>query len=80
MTQNTISLNEKAYNLLKKRKKEKETYSDIIIRLCTTQDQKSEEDFLLKYIGAFKDDQEHWDDIENQIRKHRNSHFITEEH
>lgn len=34
MTQKTISLNEKAYKVLRKFKGNKESYSDLIIRLC----------------------------------------------
>ncbi len=35
MTYKTISLNSKAYNLLKKAKKEGESYSETVIRLTT---------------------------------------------
>lgn len=79
MTQKTISLNEKAYKKLKKYKKEKENYSDLIIRLCESQEQKEEEDFLLKYIGAFKDNAEYWEKFEEAIQKERNKHLTSEE-
>ncbi len=79
MTQRTISLTEHAYEILKKQKKGKESYSDLIIRLCNVQDQQQEEDFLIKYIGAFESESDHWEEIENKIQMHREKHLTTEE-
>ncbi|MBN1803527.1 MAG: hypothetical protein JW891_18600 [Candidatus Lokiarchaeota archaeon] len=79
MTQKTISLNLKAYKKLKKFKKEKESYSDLILRLCNTQESKNNEDILLKYVGVFKDDEEYWKEVEDTIQEERNRHLISEE-
>lgn len=38
MTEKTVSLNEKAYRWLTKFKKDEESYSDVVIRLCNTQE------------------------------------------
>lgn len=38
MTYKTLSLNEKAYSLLKKAKKEKESFSDTVIRILSRPD------------------------------------------
>jgi predicted CopG family antitoxin len=78
MTQRTISLTEQAYKLLKKQKKRKESYSDLIIRLCNVHDQQQEEDFLIKYIGAFESESERWKEIENKIQRHRENHLTTD--
>jgi len=78
MTQKTISLNEKAYKKLKKYKKVKESYSDLIVRLCESQEKKVEEDFLLKYIGTFKDNDEYWEKFEDVIQNERNKHLTSE--
>jgi len=77
MTQKTISLNEKTYNMLKKLKRENETYSDLITRLCKLQDPSSN-DPLLEYSGLFSEDPELWDEIEKVIKDHRKSHLTSE--
>ncbi len=79
MTRKTISLNEKAYKWLRKFKKEKESYSELIIRLCITQENEEKEDILLKYMGVFKDNSEYWEKIEKKIENERNRHLIIEE-
>ena len=52
MTYKTVSLNEKAYSLLRQAKEEKESFSDTIIRIL------SKPDILqfLKLAGALKDE------------------------
>lgn len=78
MTQKTISLNEKSYILLKKLKKENESYSDLIIRLCRIQNP-SQSDPLLEYAGIFSEDKEFWEEIEKIIKDHRDSHLTNDE-
>ena len=78
MTQKTISLNEKAYKRLKKFKKDKESYSDLIIRLCNTQENEEKEDILLKYMGLFKDNSEYWEKVEKEIQKEQEHQLISE--
>ena len=77
MTQKTISLNEKSYKILKKLKKRYEFYSDLITRLCNLQDP-SLNDPLLEYSGIFSEDADLWEEIEETIRNHRNSHLTSE--
>lgn len=79
MTQRTISLNENAYKKLKKKKRNNESYSDLIIRLVDEEDRKEKEDIFLKFAGVFEDDAEYWSSVEEKITKNRNSHLITEE-
>ncbi|MHA1145679.1 MAG: antitoxin VapB family protein [Candidatus Helarchaeota archaeon] len=79
MTQKTISLNEKAYAKLKKIKKKGETYSDLILRLCISQEQSDEDDLLLKLIGAFKEDADYWEQVEKQVQQSRETHLISED-
>ena len=79
MTQKTISLNEKAYKRLREFKKYKESFSDLIIRLCDTKEKEEKEDILLKYVGLFKDNSEDWEKVEKEIQKERDRHLISEE-
>ena len=79
MTQKTISLNEKAYKKLRKFKKSKESFSDLIIRLCDTKEKEEKEDILLKYVGLFKDNSADWEKVEKEIQKERDRHLISEE-
>ena len=77
MTQKTISLNEKSYRMLKKLKRENESFSDLIMRLCETQDP-TKSDPLLEYVGIFSEDEKLWGDIEDIIKAHRDSHLTDE--
>ena len=52
MTYKTISLNSKAYQLLKKEKKDGESFSDTIIRLTTEPNIKK----FLEMFGVLKND------------------------
>ncbi len=79
MTQKTISLNEKAYKILRKFKRNKESYSELIIRLCEVQENEEKEDILLKYIGLFKDNSDYWEQVEKEIQNERNRHLTSEE-
>ena len=79
MTQKTISLNGNAYKHLKKLKKKSESYSDLILRLCASQEQSFNEDFLLKFIGVFKNDSDYWENFDNKILKDREHHLTSEE-
>ena len=76
MVQKTISLNEKSYKLLKKIKNEKESYSDLIIRLCKMQNP-SQSDPLLEYAGIFSESKELWDTIEKIIKEHRDTNLTS---
>ena len=79
MTQKTISLNEEAYKRLKDLKRKKESYSDLILRLCTSQEKTRKEDFILKFIGVFKEDAGNWEKFSHQILKNREEHLTSEE-
>ncbi|MFX1259285.1 MAG: antitoxin VapB family protein [Promethearchaeota archaeon] len=79
MTQKTISLNEKAYKRLRKFKRDKESYSDLIIRLCDTQENKEKGDILLKYMGLFKNNSDDWEKVEKEIQKERERYLTSEE-
>ena len=79
MYQKTISLNEKTYKKLRKIKGPTETYSDLILRLCDLQEKVDEEDILLKYAGAFKDNAAQWEDIAREIQHNRDGHLLSEE-
>ena len=76
MTQKTISLNEKSYKMLKKLKKENESYSDLIIRLCSMQDPFLK-DPLLEFSGIFSEDNELWEEIEQIIKSYRVLHLTN---
>jgi len=77
MTQKTISLNEKAYKILKSLKKKNESYSELVIRLLSTQES-TFNDPLLEYAGIFSEDDDLWDEIEKIIKQHRENHLINE--
>jgi len=77
MTQKTISLNEKTFRMLKKLKKENESYSDLIMRLIKLQDPFTN-DPLLEFAGLFSEDTDLWDEIEKTIKDHRNNHLTNE--
>lgn len=79
MTQKTISLNEKAYKKLKNKKEEKESFSELIIRLCEIEEINQNENLLLKFSGAFKENSDYWKTIEEYIDKERNYHLSSEE-
>ncbi len=69
MAQRTISLNEKAYAMLKKAKQKTESCSDTVIRLVKEMEEASRGDILLKLAGAFKDDADEWKRIERSIAR-----------
>jgi predicted CopG family antitoxin len=77
MTQKTISLNEKSYNILKKMKKKGESYSDLIIRLCNIC-HPSKNDPLLEYAGIFNEDEEFWNKIADIVKDYREQHLTNE--
>jgi predicted CopG family antitoxin len=78
MTQRTISLNEKAYVMLKKAKQKSESYSEIVIRLCKEKEKYMHDDIMLKLAGCFKDDAEEWKRIEASIARSRDAHMTSE--
>ena len=77
MTQKTISLNEKSYKMLKKLKKENESYSDLIVRLCSMQ-ALFLKDPLLEFSGIFSEDNELWEEIEQIIKSYRALHLMNQ--
>jgi predicted CopG family antitoxin len=79
MTQRTISLNEKAYAMLKKAKQKAESYSDAIIRLVKETEESSRGDILLKFAGSFKENAEEWKRIENDLANSRGKHLTSED-
>jgi predicted CopG family antitoxin len=79
MTQRTISLNEKAYTMLKKAKQEAESYSEAIIRLVKETEESSRGDILLKLAGSFKENADEWKRIESEITDSRGRHLTSED-
>ena len=70
MTQKTISLPEEVYNKLKARKKTKESFPDLILRLLN-EDTKEEEKSIESFFGAFDEDSDEWEDIEKRLYNNR---------
>jgi len=77
MTKKKISLNERSFRTLKKLKKEHDRYSDLIIRLCETQNP-SKTDPLLEYAGIFCEEEDVGRTIEKTIQDHREAHTRDE--
>ena len=67
MTQKTISLPEDVYDKLKQKKRENETFTQLINRLMSDDTNQEENIPFEAFIGVFKDDNE-WDAIEQQLR------------
>jgi len=73
MTQKTISLPEKVYNSLKKKKRNEETYSELISRLLNENEQRLPSPNISTFFGKLEEEKEgEWDEIENSIYKNRN--------
>lgn len=71
MTQKTISLPEEVYLRLKKKKKDNETYSDLICRLLETK-KKGEGFDISKFFGMLEeDDEDEWERIEKELYSDR---------
>ena len=77
MRQKTISLTEEAYGKLRSLKGPKESFSEIILRLCQHVADASEEP-LDEFIGILAGASEFLDDIDHVIRKTRDAHLIDE--
>ena len=72
MTQKTISLPENVYNSLKKQKKERETYADLISRLLNEKQQQQPSSDISQFYGQLEEeDKGEWDQIEDSIYKNR---------
>lgn len=72
MTQKTISLPEKVYNSLKKHKKKKETFSDLITRLLNQSEKLSSTPDISTFYGKLEEEEEgEWEQIEDSIYKNR---------
>lgn len=61
-----VSLSDKAYNTLLKMKKDKESFSDIVMKLAESKKKKS----IMRFAGIWKDDKE-MDKIFKRILKER---------
>ena len=72
MTQKTISLSEQAYNLLKKEKREGESFSRLIERLIS----KKDNPWLLLQN---KFDPELWNELEENVKRIRENNLIGRE-
>ena len=72
MTQKTISLSEQAYNLLKKEKREGESFSRLIERLIS----KKDNPWLLLQN---KFDPELWNGLEENVKRIRENNLIGRE-
>ncbi len=72
MPQKTISLPEKVYNSLKKQKKKKETFSDLITRLLNESEKHSSSPDISTFYGKLEEEKEgEWDQIEDSIYRNR---------
>ncbi|MHA2001005.1 MAG: antitoxin VapB family protein [Promethearchaeota archaeon] len=71
MAQKTISLPESVYKSLKKKKRKKETFADVILRLLHPDSEKSSKE-IEKYFGKLDEaDGDEWDKIERDIYLNR---------
>ncbi len=70
MTQKTISLPEDVYNKLKARKKKKESFPELIVRLLK-EDVKEDERSIESFFGAFDEESDEWEDIEKRLYNNR---------
>ncbi|MHA1683581.1 MAG: antitoxin VapB family protein [Promethearchaeota archaeon] len=71
MPQKTISLPEEIYHKLKKRKGRNETFPELIERLLNEQKEKEKIGNIMDLAGAFGDDSDEWEQIENELYKDR---------
>lgn len=67
MGQKTISLPSDIYFKLKEKKKEGETFPDLITRLIDEDDERSNSHSIMDLAGAFGEDSAEWDKIENEL-------------
>ena len=72
MTQKTISLSERAYDLLKKEKKDNESFSKLIERILSKKDNPW-------YLMQNKFDPDLWEGLEGDIRRIRDNNLIGNE-
>ena len=79
MPQRTISLNDKAYAMLKKAKQKSESYSDAIVRLINDKEKTMHDDILLKLAGTFKENADEWKRIEAELARSRGAHLTSED-
>ncbi|NMC05824.1 MAG: hypothetical protein GYA24_11460 [Candidatus Lokiarchaeota archaeon] len=71
MVTKTIALPEEVYNMLKARRRPKETFSDLLRRLLDEQDERSKKD-ITRIFGILGEDSAEWDRIEKDIYDGRN--------
>ncbi len=71
MPQKTISLPEETYFKLKKRKKQDETFPDVIERLLNEDKEREKIGSIMDLAGAFDDDSDEWETIERELYKDR---------
>ncbi len=77
MKQKTISLSEDAYRKLRALKGQKESFSEVILRVCQQLAESSEEP-LNEFVGSLAGATEFLDDIDLAIRKSREAHLVDE--
>jgi predicted CopG family antitoxin len=66
MVTKTIALPEEIYNMLKARRRPKETFSDLLHRLLDEQDTRSKKN-ITKIFGILGENSDEWDRIEKDI-------------
>ena len=71
MGQKTISLPEKLYSKLKSKKRENETFPDLITRLLNEEEQQQQKHHISDLAGAFEEDSDEWIKIEKELYKDR---------
>ena len=69
MVQKTISLTPETYSRLRTKKKQNETFSELVDRLLDMKKGNDQEDFK-SYAGVLAEDEE-WDEIEELLEKAR---------
>ncbi|OLS13896.1 MAG: hypothetical protein RBG13Loki_2490 [Promethearchaeota archaeon CR_4] len=77
MKQKTISLTEEAYGKLQSMKGPKESFSELILRLCQQEGETTGEP-LDEFLGALAGSTEFLGDVDQVIRKSREAHLIDE--
>jgi predicted CopG family antitoxin len=68
MTQKTISVPDDIYNALKKKKREDESFPQVLERLLARKEKKTK---IRQLTGVWKEDGNEWDAIEKEIYKDR---------
>ena len=70
MASKTISISHDAYEALRKEKRAGESFSALILRILGGKQGKS----IMELAGAFRENSEEWENIENLLYKQRTAH------